>query len=64
MNVPLRLGLYGLGLVVAFGGALGAGALASPLLPESVTSGPVEDHTEPGESAEGDHGEPDDRSER
>ncbi|MFL1428166.1 MULTISPECIES: hypothetical protein [unclassified Nocardiopsis] len=40
MNVPAKLGLYGLGLAVAFGGALGAGGLVGPLLPDTAgTSG-------------------------
>ncbi|WP_160051610.1 hypothetical protein [Nocardiopsis sp. FR26] len=38
MNVPGKLGLYGLGLAVAFGGALGAGTLVGPLLPTAVTA--------------------------
>lgn len=36
MNVPARLGLYGLGLAAVFGAALGAGALTAPLLPDTV----------------------------
>ncbi|WP_017595822.1 hypothetical protein [Nocardiopsis potens] len=33
MNVPVKLGLYGVGLVAAFAGALGAGTLTGPVLP-------------------------------
>ncbi|CAL9463405.1 hypothetical protein SUDANB121_02699 [Nocardiopsis dassonvillei] len=36
MNVPAKLGLYGLGLAVAFGGALGVGGLVGPLLPDTA----------------------------
>ncbi|MBB6174775.1 hypothetical protein HNR23_004835 [Nocardiopsis mwathae] len=31
MNVPAKLGIYGLGLVLAFGGALGVGRLVGPI---------------------------------
>ncbi|MEU0493625.1 hypothetical protein ABZ249_30740 [Nocardiopsis sp. NPDC006139] len=36
MNVPAKLGLYGLGLAVAFAGAMGAGGLVGPLLPDTT----------------------------
>ncbi|MFW5415755.1 hypothetical protein J0910_03920 [Nocardiopsis sp. CNT-189] len=39
MNVPAKLGLYGLGLVVAFAGALGAGTLTGPVLSGGPAAG-------------------------
>ncbi|WP_067965151.1 hypothetical protein [Nocardiopsis trehalosi] len=36
MNTATRLGVYGLGLAVAFAGAFGAGRLADPLLPAAA----------------------------
>ncbi|PRX98059.1 hypothetical protein [Allonocardiopsis opalescens] len=36
MNVPARLGLYGLGLAAAFGGAVAVGTVAAPLLPAAA----------------------------
>ena len=42
MNTPIKLGLYGLGLAVAFAGALGAGRLAGsePEQPAAHQAGP------------------------
>ena len=48
MNTPTRLGLYGLGLLVAFAGALGVGRLAGPATPTR----PEAPHA--GEAAHGD----------
>lgn len=56
MNTPTRLGLYGLGLIVAFGGAFG---LAGALVPESTVSGWSErvDSAEHGTTATSDAGQ-------
>ncbi|GAA1110515.1 hypothetical protein [Nocardiopsis composta] len=51
MNVPAKLGLYGVGLVVAFAGALGAGTLTGPVLSGGPAAG-----AEGGGSGEGGHG--------
>src|SRR5690606_29262087 len=51
MNVPAKLGLYGLGLVVAFAGALGAGTLTGPVLSGGPAAG-----AEGGGSGERGHG--------
>lgn len=51
MNVPAKLGLYGLGLAVAFAGALGVGVAVGPLLPGAAV--PAE-HASHDPAADGD----------
>ncbi|CAM3812986.1 hypothetical protein [Nocardiopsis rhodophaea] len=36
MNVPAKLGVYGLGLILAFGGAIGVGRLVGPIGPPAA----------------------------
>ncbi|ASU85905.1 hypothetical protein CDO52_26665 [Nocardiopsis gilva YIM 90087] len=49
MNVPAKLGIYGLGLVLAFGGAAGVGRLVGPLGPADAASAERDDgHTASG----------------
>lgn len=48
MNVPAKLGLYGLGLVVALSAAVGAGRLAGPLIPDPAAGeGSRTEHSTP-----------------
>ncbi|MFC4565540.1 hypothetical protein ACFO4E_27095 [Nocardiopsis mangrovi] len=54
MNVPAKLGIYGMGLVVAFGGAAGAGTLAGPLLPAVAAGNGHGD--DPAAAPDGGHG--------
>ncbi|GLU50075.1 hypothetical protein [Nocardiopsis ansamitocini] len=57
MNVAVRLGVYGVGLVVAFGGAFGAGRLLAPALPAVSTSEPAHQGSHVESDTAGDSGE-------